>query len=143
MCFGSLRSLLKKRNYSAEHLELITKPCIFFNLVFQKRYLTTKLKVVFNYHQFQVMRFLFQVSWIRQHDSHILTVDGMTFISDDRFQILKGDRKNSWTLRIRFEYLFDRFIYYIGFVQVVIISNRTLYYITKRSLCQAGRDEVV
>ncbi len=50
----------------------------------------------------QLLLFTFKVSWIRQRDSHILTVDRMTFISDDRFQILSGEKKNAWTLRIRY-----------------------------------------
>ena len=44
----------------------------------------------------------FQVSWIRKRDSHILTVDGTTFISDERFYILKPERRHVWTLRIRY-----------------------------------------
>ena len=43
----------------------------------------------------------FQVSWIRKRDSHILTVDSTTFISDERFYILKPERRHVWTLRIR------------------------------------------
>ncbi len=51
---------------------------------------------------YQLLLLTFKVSWIRQRDSHILTVDRMTFISDDRFQILNGEKKNAWTLRIRY-----------------------------------------
>ena len=48
-----------------------------------------------------ILNNLFQVSWIRKRDSHILTVDSTTFISDDRFYILKPERRHVWTLRIR------------------------------------------
>ena len=44
---------------------------------------------------------LFQVSWVRLRDQHILAVDRLTYISDDRFYILKPESKNAWTLRIR------------------------------------------
>ena len=43
----------------------------------------------------------FQVSWVRLRDQHILAVDRLTYISDDRFYILKPENKNAWTLRIR------------------------------------------
>ena len=40
------------------------------------------------------------VSWIRQRDSHILTVDRYTFIADDRFQVLHSGE--DWTLQVKF-----------------------------------------
>lgn len=51
------------------------------------------------------------VSWIRKRDSHILTVDETTFISDDRFYILKPEKKHVWTLRIRYVQLRDAGLY--------------------------------
>jgi len=51
------------------------------------------------------------VSWIRKRDSHILTVDGTTFISDERFYILKPERRHVWTLRIRYVQPRDAGIY--------------------------------
>merc|ERR1719412_1991767 len=51
------------------------------------------------------------VSWIRKRDSHILTVDSTTFISDDRFYILKPERRHVWTLRIRYVQPRDAGIY--------------------------------
>ena len=40
------------------------------------------------------------VSWIRGADSHIITVDQETFISDDRFTSLIKARENLWTLKV-------------------------------------------
>ena len=40
------------------------------------------------------------VSWIRGADSHIITVDQETFISDDRFSSLIKARENLWTLKV-------------------------------------------
>ena len=42
------------------------------------------------------------VSWIRGADSHIITVDQETFISDDRFSSLIKARENLWTLKIKY-----------------------------------------
>ena len=41
------------------------------------------------------------VSWIRGADSHIITVDQETFISDSRFSSLIKARENLWTLKVR------------------------------------------
>lgn len=51
------------------------------------------------------------VSWIRKRDSHILTVDSTTFISDDRFYIIKPEKTHVWTLRIRYVQPRDAGIY--------------------------------
>ena len=40
------------------------------------------------------------VSWIRGSDSHIITVDQETFISDDRFSSLVKTADNLWTLKV-------------------------------------------
>ena len=40
------------------------------------------------------------VSWIRGSDSHIITVDQETFISDDRFSSLVKTSDNLWTLKV-------------------------------------------
>ena len=42
------------------------------------------------------------VSWVRMRDSHILTVDGETFISDDRFVSLHKPGTSIWTLQIKY-----------------------------------------
>ena len=41
------------------------------------------------------------VAWIRGSDSHIITVDQETFISDDRFSSLIKTLDNLWTLKVR------------------------------------------
>ena len=40
------------------------------------------------------------VSWIRGADSHIITVDQETFISDQRFSSLIKNKDNLWTLKV-------------------------------------------
>lgn len=43
-----------------------------------------------------------QVSWIRNRDSHILTVDRYTFISDERFSAWHEAQTQTWTLQVRY-----------------------------------------
>lgn len=43
-----------------------------------------------------------QVSWIRNRDSHILTVDRYTFISDERFTAWHEAPTQTWTLQVRY-----------------------------------------
>ncbi|KAA0198359.1 hypothetical protein HAZT_HAZT005979 [Hyalella azteca] len=42
------------------------------------------------------------VSWVRNADSHILTVDSYTFISDERFTARFDVSSQTWTLQIKF-----------------------------------------
>ncbi|XP_069158234.1 protein CEPU-1-like [Procambarus clarkii] len=42
------------------------------------------------------------VSWIRNRDSHILTVDRYTFISDERFTSWHEAQTQTWTLQVRY-----------------------------------------
>nr|ACO10199.1 Limbic system-associated membrane protein precursor [Caligus rogercresseyi] len=41
------------------------------------------------------------VAWIRSYDSHILTVDEETFISDPRFTTIHQRESSTWTLQIK------------------------------------------
>ena len=43
-----------------------------------------------------------QVSWIRSRDSHIISVDQMTFIADERFHVFHDAESGSWSLQIKF-----------------------------------------
>ncbi|XP_058066817.1 zwei Ig domain protein zig-8-like isoform X1 [Anopheles bellator] len=40
------------------------------------------------------------VSWMRHHDLHILTINQITFISDNRFEVQHSRTTGDWTLRI-------------------------------------------
>ncbi|KAL7037356.1 hypothetical protein ACKWTF_009178 [Chironomus riparius] len=42
------------------------------------------------------------VSWVRVRDDHILTVDRMTFIADERFQSFFVETTGIWTLQIKY-----------------------------------------
>lgn len=42
------------------------------------------------------------MSWIRVRDDHILTVDRLTFIADDRYQAFYADTTGMWTLQIKY-----------------------------------------
>lgn len=44
---------------------------------------------------------LFQVSWVRNRDIHVLTVGRFTFTNDDRFFSHHEDGSNEWVLRLR------------------------------------------
>lgn len=44
---------------------------------------------------------MFQVSWIRKRDLHILTAGVLTYTSDQRFTVIRPDRSENWTLQIR------------------------------------------
>ncbi|XP_011310822.1 lachesin [Fopius arisanus] len=42
------------------------------------------------------------VSWIRRRDAHILSVDRIMFIADERFQTIYVDGSDTWTLQIKY-----------------------------------------
>lgn len=51
------------------------------------------------------------VSWIRVRDDHILTVDRLTFIADERFQAFFVDNTGMWTLQIKYVQAKDAGLY--------------------------------
>ncbi|XP_063223201.1 zwei Ig domain protein zig-8 [Bacillus rossius redtenbacheri] len=51
------------------------------------------------------------VSWIRQRDLHILTVGILTYTSDARFQVIRPDKSDNWTLQIKFPQERDSGVY--------------------------------
>ncbi|XP_077287173.1 defective proboscis extension response 1 [Arctopsyche grandis] len=51
------------------------------------------------------------VSWIRKRDLHILTAGILTYTSDQRFQVIRPDRSENWTLQIKFPQDRDSGIY--------------------------------
>ena len=50
---------------------------------------------------------LFQVSWIRKSDLHVLTSDVLTFTGDQRFSAHHASDSNSWALQIKYTQLRD------------------------------------
>ena len=57
---------------------------------------------ILEYYQYIYSKYAFRsVSWVRGRDSHIITVDQETFISDGRFVSLKHDTESLWTLKVR------------------------------------------
>lgn len=56
--------------------------------------------------------FVFQVSWIRHRDIHILTVGAYTYTSDQRFQAIHHrSHSDQWTLHIKWAQKRDAGIY--------------------------------
>ncbi|KAK5648819.1 hypothetical protein RI129_003711 [Pyrocoelia pectoralis] len=53
----------------------------------------------------------YYVSWIRKRDLHILTAGILTYTSDQRFQVIRPDKSDNWTLQIKFPQLRDSGIY--------------------------------
>ena len=51
------------------------------------------------------------MSWVRNRDSHILTVDRYTFIADERFQCFHADNSETWTLQIKYVQTRDAGLY--------------------------------
>ncbi|XP_042904497.1 zwei Ig domain protein zig-8-like isoform X2 [Parasteatoda tepidariorum] len=51
------------------------------------------------------------VSWIRRRDFHVLTVGLDTYTTDDRFEAIHMEKKNDWTLKIKFAQLWDEGLY--------------------------------
>uniref|UniRef100_A0A182Q865 Ig-like domain-containing protein n=1 Tax=Anopheles farauti TaxID=69004 RepID=A0A182Q865_9DIPT len=43
----------------------------------------------------------YSISWVRHHDLHILGIGADTFTSDERFEALRNDQTDEWTLKIR------------------------------------------
>ncbi|XP_028027674.1 zwei Ig domain protein zig-8-like [Bombyx mandarina] len=54
---------------------------------------------------------IFQVSWIRHRDLHILTVGGYTYTSDQRFQATHSPQTDDWTLHIKWAQQRDAGVY--------------------------------
>lgn len=57
------------------------------------------------------MIILFQVSWVRHRDIHLLTVGRYTYTSDQRFEAVHAPHTEEWTLRIRYPQPRDSGIY--------------------------------
>lgn len=51
------------------------------------------------------------MSWIRKRDLHILTAGILTYTSDQRFQVIRPDKSDNWTLQIKFPQKRDSGIY--------------------------------
>lgn len=51
------------------------------------------------------------VSWIRVRDDHILTVDRLTFVADDRYQAFYAESTGMWTLQIKYVQARDAGLY--------------------------------
>ncbi|KAG8320402.1 hypothetical protein J6590_069710 [Homalodisca vitripennis] len=51
------------------------------------------------------------VSWIRKRDLHILTAGVLTYTSDQRFQVIRPEKSENWTLLIKFPQQRDSGIY--------------------------------
>lgn len=54
---------------------------------------------------------MLQVSWIRKRDLHILTAGVFTYTSDQRFQVIRPEKSENWTLLIKFPQQRDSGIY--------------------------------
>ncbi|XP_037038792.1 zwei Ig domain protein zig-8-like [Bradysia coprophila] len=51
------------------------------------------------------------VSWIRKRDLHILTAGILTYTSDERFQVIRPENSDNWTLQIKFAQIRDAGVY--------------------------------
>ena len=54
---------------------------------------------------------LFQVSWVRHRDIHLLTVGRYTYTSDQRFRAIHHPHSEDWTLQIKYPQHRDSGIY--------------------------------
>ncbi|KAL7634577.1 UNVERIFIED_CONTAM: hypothetical protein RMT77_014954 [Armadillidium vulgare] len=43
-----------------------------------------------------------KISWIRRRDNHVLTAGLVTYSNDDRFNVVRNDEANDWSLQIKF-----------------------------------------
>lgn len=57
---------------------------------------------------------IWQVSWVRHRDIHLLTVGRYTYTSDQRFEALHSPHTEEWTLRIRYAQRKDSGIYEVN-----------------------------
>lgn len=55
--------------------------------------------------------FLFQVSWVRHRDIHLLTVGRYTYTGDQRFRSINQPPSEDWTLQIKYPQIRDSGIY--------------------------------
>ena len=64
---------------------------------------------------------LFQMTWIRMRDYHILTSGALTQTMDGRFGVVRGET-GDWALRIRFVQLRDQGLYECQVSQLLKLS---------------------
>lgn len=57
------------------------------------------------------INFMFQVSWIRHRDIHLLTAGRYTYTSDQRFEAIHEPHSDNWSLRIKYPQKKDTGIY--------------------------------
>lgn len=59
--------------------------------------------VLLDYYMNQYFYFLiYQISWIRRRDWHVLTSSIFTYTNDERFQVLHPEGSDDWTLQIKY-----------------------------------------
>lgn len=70
--------------------------------------------VLYNYEEycyiFEILN-VFQVSWIRHRDIHLLTAGRYTYTSDQRFEAIHEPHSENWSLRIKYPQKKDSGIY--------------------------------
>lgn len=54
---------------------------------------------------------LFQVSWVRHRDVHLLTVGRYTYTSDQRFRAIHQPHSEDWTLQLKYPQHRDSGVY--------------------------------
>ncbi|KAL7010723.1 hypothetical protein ACKWTF_016852 [Chironomus riparius] len=94
ICADISLSSLGKNSYNS-YTDLHPKWGLVSNVTTQigtHAYLPCKVKQIINK----------SVSWVRVRDDHILTVDRMTFIADERFQSFYVENTGLWTLQIKY-----------------------------------------
>ena len=65
---------------------------------------------------------VFQISWVRRRDWHILTSGMFTYTNDERFQVLHSEGSDDWTLQIKYVQKRDNGTYECQ-VSVSVLSN--------------------
>lgn len=82
---------------------------------------------------------LFQISWIRRRDFHILTSSMFTYTNDERFQVLHPEGSDDWTLQIKYVQERDNGTYECQVIPLVpwliaIVNSRRTYTASRKYL---------
>lgn len=59
------------------------------------------IQIYFNNTQVSIP-YIFQVSWVRRRDWHILSSGVFMYTNDDRFHVLHADNADNWDLQIKY-----------------------------------------
>jgi hypothetical protein len=77
---------------------------------------------------------VFQISWVRRRDWHILTSGMFTYTNDERFQVLHSEGSDDWTLQIKFVQKRDNGTYECQVSVCLLLTDKATSVLTLQSV---------